>query len=145
MTDAHDAGLDIGHPAPQRHKIQPAELLFALVGGPVGWLGQLLFAFASTSYFCAAGMADAVPGWLWPAIALLNLGGLTLAAAALLTALALVRRTAQEHRGRSGGVMDAGEGRTRFLAVWGLFISAVFIVATLANSFSLILVPLCRA
>jgi hypothetical protein len=56
----------------------------------------------------------------------------------------LLGRTVHEHKGRSGGVMDAGEGRTRFLAVWGIFISLVFFVATLANTFSLVLVPLCR-
>ena len=41
--------------------------------------------------------------------------------------------------------MDAGEGRTRFLAVWGLFTAMVFIVALLANTFSLFLVPICHA
>jgi hypothetical protein len=53
--------------------------------------------------------------------------------------------TVDEHRARSGGVLEAGEGRTRFLATWGIFISVVFIVAMLANTLSLFLVPLCRA
>jgi hypothetical protein len=104
---------------------------------------QLLFAFASTSYVCVGATEGAVPEWLAPVIIGLNIAGLAIAAASLTVALGLHRRTTHEHRERSGGILDAGEGRTRFLTVWGIFISLVFIVATLANSFSLFLVPLC--
>ena len=147
MPNTNDAiGLDIGHPAaPQRHRANPALLLFALLGAPAAWMTQLLFAFASTSYVCAGAMRGAIPAWLDPVIAGLNFAGLTIALAALTVALGLLRRTAHEHRKRSGAVLEAGEGRTRFLAVWGIFISLVFFVATLVNSFSLFLVPLCRS
>lgn len=141
----HATGLDIGHPAPQRHQAHSALLLFVLLGAPAGWMSQLLFAFASTSYVCAGAMHSAIPGWLAPTIIGLNLAGLAIAVAALTVSLGLLRRTAHEHRQRSGGVLDAGEGRTRFLAVWGIFISLVFFVATLVNSLSLFLVPLCRS
>ncbi|MBZ9673667.1 hypothetical protein [Mesorhizobium sp. ES1-3] len=140
----HSDGLDIGHPAPQRHDARPVLLVFALLAAPAAWTAQLLFAFASTSYICAGPTATAVPAWLAPAVIGLNLAALAIAASALVVALALLRRTLDEHRQRSGGVLEVGEGRTRFLAVWGLFTSLAFVVATLANSFSLLLVPLCK-
>ena len=137
-------GLDIGHPAPQRHQAHPISLLFALLGAPAGWSVQLFFGFASTSYLCTGQAGIAVPAWLDPAVIGFNFTALATAVAALMVALALVRRTTHEHRQRSGGIMDAGEGRTRFLAVWGVCISIVFFVATLANSFSLFLVSSCK-
>jgi hypothetical protein len=138
------SGLEIGHPAPQRHQAHPLLLLFALLGAPAGWAIQFLFSFASTSYLCSGRAQSPIPAWLDPAIIGLNFTALAIAAAALIVALALVRRTTQEHRQRSGGVLDAGEGRTRFLATWGVFTSIVFLVATLANSLSLFLVSSCK-
>jgi hypothetical protein len=138
------AGLDIGHPAPQRHQLRPLLLLFVLLGAPAGWTVQLLFGFASTSYLCTGQAGIATPTWLAPAVIGFNFAALAISVAALMVALALVRRTTHEHRQRSGGIMDAGEGRTRFLAVWGVFTSIVFFVATLANSFSLVLVSSCK-
>jgi hypothetical protein len=138
-------GLDIGHPAPQRHQAYPLSLLFALLGPPTGWSVQLLFGFASTSYLCTGRAEIAVPAWLSPAVIGLNFSALAIAVAALMVALSLVRRSAHEHRQRSGGILDAGEGRTRFLAAWSLFTSIVFFVATLANSFSLFLVSSCKS
>jgi hypothetical protein len=100
-------------------------------------------AFASTSYLCVGGVV--VPGWMAPTIIALNIVSLAIAVASLILALNLSRQTAHEHRNRSGNVFDAGEGRTRFLAVWGAVISLVFLVAILANSLSLFLVPSCAA
>lgn len=107
-------------------------------------MAQLLFGFASTSYLCEPGDPASVPKWLAPALVTLNVVALLAAIAALAIGVRFVRRTAHEHRG-SGELLDAGEGRTRFLATWAALISAVFIVAILANSLSLLLVPLCRA
>ena len=140
----HATGLDIGHPAPERHQAHPLSLLFALLGAPTGWSAQLLFGFSSTSYFCTGQKGIAIPTWLIPAVIGSNLAAMAIAVAGLLVALALLRRTTHEHRQRSGGVLDAGEGRTRFLATWSALTSIVFFVATLANSFSLFLVSSCK-
>lgn len=137
-------GLNIGHPAPQRHQAHSLSLLFALLGAPAAWTVQLLFGFASTSYLCTGQEGIAIPDWLDPAVIGFNFAALAVAVTALMVALALVRRTTHEHRQRSGGILDAGEGRIRFLAVWGVFTSIVFFIATLANSFSLFLVSSCK-
>jgi hypothetical protein len=141
---AQVAGLNIGHPAPQRRCAHPALLLFVLLGAPASWMTQLLYAFASTSFVCAGAMPRVIPDWLGPAIIILNLIGLTVAVASFVVALGLLKRTIHELRQRSGGVLAAAEGRTRLLAAWGVSISLTFFIATLVNSFSLLLVPLCR-
>jgi hypothetical protein len=148
MTDTQPANLEVGHPAPQRHHAAPATVLFALCGAPAVWLMQLLIGFATTSYVCFTGQAHvvlaSVPGWLQPLVIAANLIALAIGLAALAAGIRLLRQTGEEHQERSGGVLDAGEGRTRFLAVIGLFGSAILGIAMLANTFALFMVPLCR-
>jgi hypothetical protein len=68
-------------------------------------------------------------------------------AAALATALAVrnLRRTGREHADGSGGMMDAGEGRTRFLAIWGIWIGVVFMLGIAFNTISVFWAGLCNA
>jgi hypothetical protein len=141
--------LAIGHPAPRRSEVNPLILLFALVGGPIVWIIELTLNFAITSYACYTGEAHVVlatvPSWVQPTISALNLCALIIALLAAATGFAVLHRIGNEHEERSGGVMDVGEGRTRFLATWGVFGALVFAVALFANTFSLFLVPICRA
>ena len=41
-------------------------------------------------------------------------------------------------------MMDAGEGRTRFLAIWGIWIGLVFMLAIAFNTISVFWAGLCR-
>jgi hypothetical protein len=145
MTTVQPIDLNIGHPGPARHTVNAPTLLFALFGAPVGWLAQLLFAFASTSYACWFGNNVHPPRWIGPVIVPLNVLALGVAAASFVVAVKLIRTTMHEHRDQSGSLLDAGEGRTRFLAVWAACTSLVFLVATGANTLSLHLVTLCRS
>ncbi len=63
---------------------------------------------------------------------------------ALLVAWRNLRRTAQEHRGRVDELLEVGEGRTRFLAVWGMLLSGGFLVAIILQILALVLVPPCE-
>ncbi|HVW93765.1 MAG TPA: hypothetical protein VHB74_14320 [Devosia sp.] len=141
--------LRIGHPAPHRERAERLPLLFALCAAPAAWILQLLVGFAVTAYVCYPGEPRAalpsVPGWVQPVVIALNILGLAVAVLSFAVGLALIRATRGEHQARSGGIMDVGEGRTRFLATWSLFGTLVFAVALIANTFSLFLVPLCRA
>lgn len=142
-----DTILKSGHPAPQRHAASLLLLIFAIVVGPVGWMLQLLVAFAVTSYLCMSSEILADTSWLFPLLAAFSVLGLALAAAGLAVAWLLFKRTSNELGGQGGednSVLDIGEGRTRFMAMAGIFISLVSLVATLASTFSLILVPLCK-
>jgi heme/copper-type cytochrome/quinol oxidase subunit 2 len=148
MAATERVTLGIGHPAPHRQAARPLLFLFALLGAPAAWLVELLIGFAVTSYTCdmhqTRGALAAVPGWVWPLITVVNLLALLIAALALIAGVVLIRQTRGEHQTRSGEPIDAGEGRTRVLAVWAIVGSIIFIVALLTNTFSLSLVSICR-
>lgn len=141
----HD--LRIGHPAPQRHQLDVPTVLFILLVPPAMWLLELLYGFASTSYWCNAGRmveeTAPVPGWLQPSVSTVNVAAILVGVAGIVVALAALRRTAEEHQDRSGNAAEAGEGRTRVFAIWGLAGSSIVVIAMLMNTFSLFLVPQC--
>jgi hypothetical protein len=74
---------------------------------------------------------------------LINLGALLAAGLATALAVRILRRTEAEDAGGSGGIMDAGEGRTRFLAIWGIWLGVVFMLAIVFNTISVFWVGLC--
>ncbi|MGH7634970.1 MAG: hypothetical protein ACRENC_14640, partial [Gemmatimonadaceae bacterium] len=53
------------------------------------------------------------------------------------------RLTKGEHRGGHGALLDAGEGRTRFMAYAGMLSSGLFALAIILSSFALFIVPAC--
>ena len=52
-------------------------------------------------------------------------------------------RTRDESAGSGHHLVDAGEGRTRFLAMFGILTSLLFLIATLFATAVIFLVPLC--
>ncbi len=79
-------------------------------------------------------------------IAALNVVALAVAVAALAASLLLLRQTRHDGiAGKSGGVLQAGEGRSRYLAAWGIWGSVLFIIAIGANTFSAFWRGLCGA
>ena len=148
MPDTEHISLGIGHPAPHRQAARPLFFLFALLGAPAAWIIELLVGFAVTSFTCdmhqSRAALSAVPGWVPPLITVVNLLALLIAALSLVAGVVLIRRTHGEHHARSGEPIDAGEGRTRVLAVWAIVGAIIFLIALLTNSFSLSLVPICQ-
>ena len=144
MSDTRQTGLAVGHPSPARHRANPLFIALALGAPPVAWLAQLLIAFAPASYFCRFGVPAAPPAWLGPLSVTANLLAVGVAVAAFVAALTIVRQTGPEHGDSAGGLIEIGEGRTRFLAIWAAFVAVVFAIAILANTLSLHLVALCR-
>ncbi|MGQ9366397.1 hypothetical protein [Azospirillum sp. ST 5-10] len=143
----HGARFDIGHPAPERHKAGPWLLFVTLFGAPLAWTLQLLVNSSIAGLACLTGTgarAD-VARWAWadPVIVAVNLVALVAAGVAFLVALRSLRLTHGEEAHRSGGVMDAGEGRTRVLAIWGLWSSVLFFLAIAANTVSVFWGGLC--
>jgi hypothetical protein len=145
MSDARQTGLAVGHPSPARHRVNPLLLALALGAPPAAWLAQLLLAFAPASYFCWFGVTATPPVWLGPLAVSANLVAIVAAFAAFAVALRIVRQTGPEHGDNTAGLIEIGEGRTRFLAIWAAFIAVVFAIAILANTLSLHLVALCQS
>ena len=68
---------------------------------------------------------------------------LVVGVAAPLLALRSWRRTRDEQPGSAHHLLSSGNGRTRFLAVCGLLSSVLFLIALVAASATLFLLPLC--
>jgi hypothetical protein len=147
MVEHQGVHFDIEHPAPHRERVPLRLLLFGLSGGALAWALQLATNSAIAGVACLAGGGERpwAPRWEWaePASMAINLGALLLAFLALAVASLSIRKTRHEEAERSGDVMDAGEGRTRFLSVWGIWASLLFILAIGFNTISLLWSGLC--
>lgn len=73
----------------------------------------------------------------------INLAAIAVALLALAVSLRSVRRTRHDSFDRKGGIMQTGEGRTRFLSVWAVWISALFLLAIGANTVAVFWRGLC--
>jgi hypothetical protein len=131
--------------APRRHEVGLLVLLAALVAAPTIWGLRLVLNFALASYFCFPGSIRhyALPGWTWPT--LLGVDALALAVA-VLAALASWRnwQASRDEAAAAGApLIELGEGRTRFLALWGLMTGVGFAVAIGFDLVALWIVPVC--
>jgi hypothetical protein len=123
---------------------RPLFLIAAASLAPLFWMGQVLLSYWVTAQGCYPGDAPepgmAVSGiqaavWSFDAVALVA------ALAGGIMSLMVWRRI-----GRAGAhpaVVAMGEGRTRFLAIWGLYSSLWFFFAILFNAIATVTVPPC--
>ncbi len=136
---------DRPHPAPHRHAVSFALLVLALVATPCLWGVRLVTNYALDSHFCFPGDArrNAVPGWVWPTLLGIDVLVLLLAVAATLISYRNYQATRTELAAPCAPLIEIGEGRTRFLALWGLMIGVGFVVAMLFDLVALWVVPAC--
>ena len=124
MTRAHEGEA---HPAPHRDRVAAHEGLFAVWAAPLVWAVQLTVSFAATSNSCfdAGDRLLTHPGVeIWPLI--VSIAALLIALAGLCLSIVLLRRTRDETGGSERRLVETGQGRTRFMAVWGIAFSSVF-------------------
>jgi hypothetical protein len=138
------------HPSPHRHRASSARLLFAVAGAGAAWLVQLIVDYGLAAHRCyphdtPLTAAQAGGGLTDPLLAIFNLIAIGLAAAAGLMSYRLWQQTREEHPGSAGHLVEAGEGRTRFLAMWGLLAGIGFLVAIVFDTVAVFTVPRCFA
>jgi hypothetical protein len=119
------------------------------MGGPVAWFIQLVVDFGLTSDTCfprGIPRGSVLPGWgrIHLALLLINIAALIIALVAATVAWRSWRATRREHPGTSDELLEAGEGRTRFLAAWGLITGLGFFGAILFALIALVAVPPCH-
>jgi hypothetical protein len=136
------------HPSPYRARVSIVSLLFAAWAGPLAWAAQLIANYALAAYPCfSAGVAHAhvLANWRheWPLLLAINLVALLLSLSGAALSARFWQATRGEHEGEAGHALDAGEGRTRFLALCGLMTGLGFFGAILFNTVGLFLVPQC--
>lgn len=133
------------HPAPQRHRAGWV-LVFVSGAAPLAWLAQTSINYGLASHACypagepfPAMRAD----WPWSAVFVINLASIAIAAIAALTAYHLWSNARGEASGNASQTPEAGEGRTRFLALWCTMASTGFTVALLFSLVAILEVPPC--
>lgn len=146
MTAQASRPLPDSHPAPHQHRVRLVALLFGMFAAPMAWDLQLLLSAALSGHACyPRDVPLTIPSWPhWGS----TLFGISLAAIVIniVAGLVAVRswsRTNREKPGSGHHLLDAGEGRTRFLAMFGILTSALFLVATLFATAVQFFVPLC--
>ena len=134
------------HPAPARHAVTALALAFGLSAAPLAWLATHLGAYFLSSHLCApmngvraSSMASAAS----PPFLLLTAVMFILALAGLAVSLVSWRKTRTERGGGEAQLLDVGEGRTRFLSMCGLLVSAAFLGLFLFTVVPMLVAPLC--
>ncbi|MDB5396887.1 MAG: hypothetical protein JWM91_4393 [Rhodospirillales bacterium] len=143
-----DIGGAVNHPAPHRDRVASSALLFAVVGAPAAWLIQLIVNYGLAAHDCfphdqpLIGHPEGSDS-IQLALVLLNILAIAVAATAGLLARRIWRKTREEHSGSAHHLLDTGEGRTRFLAMWGQLAGIGFLIATIFDTVALYGVPRC--
>jgi len=138
--------LSVGHPAPHRHNVPLAALIFGLAAAPVAWITQTSLNYLVASRACypfEARKLQVVVDGLWPMLISATVVALIIGILAGLVSWRAWRATREEHHGGGHQAIEVAEGRTRFLALSGMMISALFVAAVLFNVVGLFIVPPC--
>ena len=137
------------HPSPARERIALPALFTALAGGPLAWVTQLLVNYGLASATCYPldfPRTEAVPGWgaVWYGLLAVNLLAIGVALFAAAGSHRYWRATRNEHAGHARHALEAGEGRTRFVALVGLMAGLGFAAALVFDLIALLVVPQCQ-
>jgi hypothetical protein len=140
----------VSHPAPARGEVRESLLWLGVFGAPVLWSLQLLANYATIAEGCspapdghAALSIGGVRAAAWIVTAIAAAGAL----AAGLVAWQAWQRSKDERASPNAraheSLLEIGEGRTRFMACFGLLSSGLFLIAVLFAALSLLLVSGC--
>jgi hypothetical protein len=141
------ASASPSHPAPARDKAPVTALFFGLMAAPLAWSLQSIGGYAISSEACYPGDTPRLTPMFNGLTSLLlgiNFAALLIEALALIIAYRSWAATRHEQGGTPQHLIERGEGRTRFLAMWGILVSGAFIIATLFSTTALMLSPVCR-
>lgn len=138
----------VAHPAPHRDRVPLGSLVFGLAAAPFAWGAQLVINYGHASHVCYPGDRPRTAfmtghGSIWLFLLIVEGIALAVALAGAATAYRSWAATDAEAHGDTEDLVEAGRGRTRFLALWGLMTSLGFAVAILFSLTGPLVVPLC--
>ncbi|MDD5494570.1 MAG: hypothetical protein PHG36_07875 [Dehalococcoidia bacterium] len=125
-------GSGNSHPLPQRDAISLSSLWFGILGAPIAWIGLELVSYITSTALCPVdnpAIAAAPIATIGRALLTINVLAGLLALVAAGVAVSNWRKTRHEMSGSAHRLLEAGEGRTRFLAMFGLLTSIGFLIA----------------
>lgn len=146
MSELHKLAGDVAHPSPQRDRVSPWLLLTSLLLAPFVWAIQILCSYGLTSMSCFPRHTPLGGTQVRGMSVIVEIGSvvaLCLAAVAIWAAVTAWRRTRGERSGDGHEALDAGEGRTRFLALCGIIITGLFTAAIVWEAIVAIFLPHC--
>ena len=147
MTAAAATTSNAEHPAPHRGHVSLLALWTGIVAAPAAWAAQLLLGFVLTAHACfPRDVPLDAPIWngLRAGLMALSAAAIVLAVASMALSYLSWTRTRGEKPGSGHQLISGGDGRTRFLSMCGLLVSALFLVAIGFETIALLLSPLCR-
>lgn len=130
--DTRAGSDDAAHPSPHRARVGLGTIAFGLLAAPAAWALQLLVNAGLAEWACYPHDERlAQPAWASLHALLLGFDAATLACAILGAAVAwrAWRRTRGERPGTAHALVASGDGRTRFMAMAGIMVSALFALA----------------
>jgi hypothetical protein len=135
MRMTEDTTITAGsHPSPHAERVSLLVLAAILLVPPAAWLIDLFWKYAMTSYACfpgASALRETPPGygWVWSSLLLVDVLALLATAGAAGLAFQTWSKVRREMAGHVEHLAEVGEGRTRFLALWGILIAALVVTA----------------
>jgi len=134
-------------PGPYRGPVTFAELAFGLAGGPIAWAVEFNVGYGLASWPCFPGdqrMQLPLYGydWSWPAMVAILFAATFIALLALWVSWRSLQKSHAQPQ-RPDDHVDAGTGRTCFLALWGVVFSGGFALASLVTGVAYLTVPRC--
>lgn len=137
MTALHPLAESVDHPAPARDALPRWRLLAGLVLAPAAYSLLIVTGYTIAANACAARIRPSA------AVVLVTVVALGAILAGLAISIGNFRRTRDEGGGGHAGTQDIGDGRTRFLAYFGLCASGLFALAVVVQLTSFVLLDQC--
>jgi hypothetical protein len=127
--------LGVPHPSPHRERVPMWKLGIPLVVPPVLWLARLSFSYAIIAAACGP--------TAWMTAGIVNVLSMLVMLAIGIMAQRIWKHGGGEHGHPRSMLLDIGEGRTSFLAHWGVFVSYGFLLVTFFDSIAMLFLPIC--
>jgi hypothetical protein len=136
----------VAHPSPHRHRVSFAALMFGMIAAPVFWLGHLMLSYGVSAVACYGSdhpttIASATA--LRSALIVFDTIAIIVAMAGGIVSYMSWRRVRTEKEGGQRQALELGDGRARFMALWGIMSSLWFLGAILFSTIASVTVPLC--
>jgi hypothetical protein len=141
MTDT-----TVVHPSPHRHRVSFAALMFGIIAAPVFWLGQMILGYGVSAVTCYGGdhpTTIASGAALRSALIVFDAIAIIAAIAGGIVSYMSWRRVRNEKEGGPRQALEIGDGRARFMALWGIMSSLWFLGAIVFSTIASVTVPLC--
>jgi hypothetical protein len=134
------------HPSPHRAHAWAWATGFGLIGGPLAWSLQLFVNASIGAHGCYpadAPLAQAIWSNTTMVMAVVDVAAMLVCIGALWSAWHSWRRTRAERPGSAHHLMEAGDGRTRFMAMAGMLTSGLMLAAVVLSIASAMAIPGC--